>query len=65
MVGEYANELMHAGRDTTWAQIDHKYNGINKKEVTFLLDHCTTCAQTPVAKIAGRQEAIDVQGLWE
>jgi len=35
IVKEHASELMHAGRDKTLAEINRKYYGITKKEVTF------------------------------
>ena len=65
IVKEHASELMHAGRDKTWAEIDRKYYGITKKEVAFLLEHCATCAKTRSAKTAAPLEAIIVKELWE
>ena len=65
IVQEHASELMHAGRDQTWAEIDRKYYGITKKEVAFLLEHCATCAKTRSAKTAAPLEAIIVKELWE
>ena len=35
IVNEHATELMHAGLDKTWAEIDRKYYGIIKKHVAF------------------------------
>jgi hypothetical protein len=60
IVKEHASELMHAGRDKTWAEIDRKYYGITKKEVAFLLEHGATCAKTRSAKTATPLEAIIV-----
>ena len=65
IVREHASELMHAGRDNTWAEIDRKYYGISKKEVAFLLDHCITCAKTRSAKTAAPLNAIVVKEIWE
>jgi len=65
IVREHASELMHAGRDKTWAEIDRKYYGITKKEVAFLLDHCITCAKTRSAKTAAPLNAIVVKEIWE
>jgi len=65
IVKEHANELMHAGRDKTWAEIDRKYYGITKMEVAFLLEHCATCAKTRSGKTVAPLESIIVKELWE
>jgi hypothetical protein len=65
IVREDASELMHAGRDQTWTEIDRKYYGITKKEVAFLLDHCITCAKTRSAKTAAPLKVTVVKELWE
>jgi len=65
IVTEHASELMHAGRDKTFAEVDCKYYGITKKEVAFLLDHCATCGKTRSAKTAAPLEPIVVKKLWE
>ena len=65
IVKDHANELMHTGRDKTWADIDRKYYGILKMEVDFLLEHCATCAKTRSGKTVAPLELIFVKELWE
>jgi len=65
IVKEHAHELMHAGHDKTWAEIDCKYYGITKTEVAFLLEHCATCAETRSKKTVAPLESIIVKELWE
>ena len=65
IVRDYACELMHAGQDKRSAEIDRTYYGITKKEVTFLINHCITCANTQSAKTAAPLEAILVKELRE
>jgi len=65
IVKEHANELMHAGRDKTWAEIDRKFSGITKMEVAFLLEPCATCAKTRSGKTVAPLESIIVKELWE
>jgi len=56
---------MHAERDKTFAEVDCKYYGITKKEVSFLLEHCATCVKTRSANTEAPLEAIVVKKLWE
>jgi hypothetical protein len=65
IVREHANELMHAGRDKTWAEIDCKSYGSTKIEVAFLLEHRATCAKTRCGKTVEPLESIIVKELWE
>jgi len=65
IVKEHANELMHAGRDKTWAEIDRKYYGITKMEVAFLLEHCATCAKTRSGTTVAPLESTILKELWE
>jgi len=65
IVKEHANDLMHSGRDKTWAEIDCKYYGVTKMEVAFLLEHCTTCAMTTSGKTVAPLQSIIVKELWE
>jgi len=65
IVNEHANELLHAGRAETWAEIDPKYYGITKMEVALLLEHCATCAMTKSGTTVAPLESIIVKELWE
>jgi len=65
IVKEHANELMHAGREKTWAEIDRKYYAITKMEVTLLLEHCATCAKTRSGNTVAPLESIIVKEVWE
>ena len=37
-------QLLHAGRDKVWAAVQHKYYGITRQDVTFILKLCKNCA---------------------
>jgi hypothetical protein len=36
-------QLIHAGRDKTWAAVDAKYYGIQKTDVAWVCAHCKNC----------------------
>jgi hypothetical protein len=64
-VKQHANELMHAGRDKTWAEIERKHYRIMKTEVAVLLEHSATSAKIRSGPTIAPLESIIVKELWE
>jgi hypothetical protein len=58
-------QLLHAGRDKTWAAIQAKYYGINRPEVIFILKLCKNCAlNRPITTKAPLQPIVS-ERAWE
>ena len=46
IVQEHQTNSIHAGKNKTFAALNQCFFGIRRQEVTFVLKHCRTCAQT-------------------
>lgn len=58
-------QLLHAGRDKTWAAIQQKYYGINRQEVKFILKLCKNCALNRPAATKAPLQPIVTERAWE
>lgn len=58
-------DLIHAGQNKTFEEIERLYYGITKGEVKWLLRHCSTCARTATQKDSGPVTPIVFLCLFE
>ena len=58
-------ELLHAGRDKVWAAVQHKYYGIARQDVTFILKLCKNCALNRPATTKAPLVPIITERAWE